>query len=347
MISSLSSLGQLSKKQGVKLTGKYVAAGNGGLIAYSEDGDTWYEAETVSGVAGKGGITGSGLAVAYGTNGSGLGRWVVVGDAGTLVAYSDNGNTWSAATTLGGMTAPVRAVAYGGGKWVAIGHGHGQGIAYSSNGKDWDQATSKGGLGNFGLGVAYGKDGNNNGRWVAAGATAIFAFSANGVDWESAATKGNISGYASGVAYGKDASGAGRWVGGGQGGLIAYSPDGSNWTEAATVSGVNGKGGITGDVRGVAYGQDGTGVGRWVAVGDGGLIAFSPDGNVWTPAATKGGITNNAFGVTYGKKARRWIVVGGGGRIAYSTDGNVWSESTTKGGFTTLGRGVAADDLTE
>jgi len=85
---------------------------------------------------------------------------------------------------------------------------------------------------------------------------------------------------------------------------------------------------------------------NWVAVGDGGIIAKSTDGNVWTPAAglatNKGGITYGE-GVAYGKDgtgAGLWVAVGDGGIIAKSTDGNVWTPAHTKGGIT-YGRGVA------
>jgi len=50
----------------------------------------------------------------------------------------------------------------------------------------------------------------------------------------------------------------------------------------------------------VAYGKDGTGAGFWIAVGYGGVIAKSTDGNVWTPAAgDKGGITTEGWGVAF------------------------------------------------
>jgi hypothetical protein len=46
----------------------------------------------------------------------------------------------------------------------------------------------------------------------------------------------------------------------------------------------------------VAYGS---GTGRWVAVGNGGLIAYSADGNTWYEAATKGGIATYGNGVAF------------------------------------------------
>jgi len=99
----------------------------------------------------------------------------------------------------------------------------------------------------------------------------------------------------------------------------------------------------------VAYGKDGTGTGLWVAVGEGGIIAKSTDGNTWTPAAksadgSKGGITSLGLGVAYGKDALGaglWVAVGDGGIIAKSSDGNIWTPAASKGSITNYGYGVA------
>ena len=84
--------------------------------------------------------------------------------------------------------------------------------------------------------------------------------------------------------------------------------------------------------------------GLWVAAGDQGVIAKSTDGNTWTAAATKGGITYEGSGVAYGKDASGaglWVAVGGSGGIAKSTNGNNWTAAATKGGITGYGFGVA------
>jgi len=91
----------------------------------------------------------------------------------------------------------------------------------------------------------------------------------------------------------------------------------------------------------------GVDIGKWVAVGNFGIIANSIDGNVWTPAASSGGITSSGYGVAYGKNgtgAGLWVAVGGGWIIAKSTDGNVWTVAAganfNKGGLT-RGDGIA------
>jgi hypothetical protein len=147
--------------------------------------------------------------------------------------------------------------------------------------------------------VAYGKDNLGAGLWVAVGQGGLIAKSTDGNVWTPAASKGGITIAGEGVAYGKDGTGTGLWVAVGQGGLIAKSTDGNVWTPAATVSGVAGKGGITTYGLGVAYGKDNLGGNLWVAVGHGGVIAKSTDGNTWTAAASKGGITTYGFGAAF------------------------------------------------
>jgi hypothetical protein len=290
--------------------GLWVAVGGGGLIAKSTDGNVWTPAAT------KGGIT-NGHGVAYGKDNLGAGLWVAVGQGG-IIAKSTDGNTWTPAATstygnVGGITTPGYGVAYGkdnlgAGLWVAVGGGGL--IAKSTDGNVWTPAATKGGITDYGLGVAYGKDNLGAGLWVAVGYGGLIAKSTDGNTWTPAATvsgvlgKGGITSTGRGVAYGKDASGAGLWVAVGQGEVIAKSTDGNVWTTAATSTYSN-VGGITTYGLGVAYGKDNLGAGLWVAVGQGGIIAKSTDGNVWTPAAglaaNKGGITNNGRGVAFNR----------------------------------------------
>jgi len=288
-------------------------------------------------------------------------QWVAVG-AGGFIANSTDGNTWTPAATVtgvsgkGGITSSGRDVAYGkdnlgAGLWVAVGQGGV--IAKSTDGNVWTPAATStygnvGGL-TSGYGVAYGKDNLGGNLWVAVGDGGVIAKSTDGNVWTPAATVTGVSGKGGltsgyGVAYGKDNLGAGLWVAVGDGGLIAKSTDGNTWTPAAS------KGGITSTGYGVAYGKDNLGAGLWVAVGDGGLIAKSTDGNTWTPAASKGGLANRGYGVAYGKDnlgAGLWVAVGYyGGLIAKSTDGNTWTPAATsadgsKGGITDVGEGVA------
>jgi len=362
--SMISSMGNFLPKKavaagGVSVTANWVAVGGSGIIAKSTDGNVWTPA------ASKGGITLAGEGVAYGKDNLGGNLWVAVGQGG-LIAKSTDGNTWTPAATstygnVGGITSVGQSVAYGkdasgAGLWVA--GGQGGLIAKSTDGNTWTPAATStygnvGGITGAGRGVAYGKDSLGNGLWVAVGYGGLIAKSTDGNTWTPAATStyGNVGGittYGFGVAYGKDNLGAGLWVAVGYGGLIAKSTDGNTWTPAATSTYGN-VGGITTIGRGVAYGKDASGAGLWVAVGYGGLIAKSTDGNTWTPAASNGGLTNYAFGVAYGKDdlgSGLWVAVGQGGLIAKSTDGNVWTPAATStygnvGGITGSGYGVA------
>ncbi len=230
----------------------------------------------------------------YGKDALGAGLWVACGNGG-IIAKSSNGNDWSPAATVSGV-------------------------------------TGKGGI-TSGYSVAYGKDALGVGLWVAVGTGSMIARSSDGNIWSPAHSKGGITGSGRTVAYGKDGTGAGLWVAVGGGEIIAKSTDGNTWTSAATVSGISGKGGITSLGLGVAYGKDALGAGLWVAVGDGGIIAKSSDGNIWTPAASKGSITNYGYGVAYGKDgtgAGLWVAVGQGG-FSKSTDGNIWTAIGTGG----------------
>ena len=231
------------------------------------------------------------------------------------------------------------------GQWVAVGRGGV--IAKSTDGNVWTPAagpaTNKGGIIDYGFGVAYGKDNLGAGLWVAVGYDGVIAKSTNGNTWSAAASKGGITTVGYGVAYGKDGLGNGRWVAVGDGSFIAHSPDGNTWTAAAT-SADGSKGGIYYNGFGVAYGKDNLGAGLWVAVGQGGVIAKSTNGNTWTAAASTGGIISYGYGVAYGKDASGaglWVAVGGSGLIANSPDGNTWTPAASKGGITGYGRGVA------
>ena len=319
--SMISSMGNFLPKKAVVAGGdvsaNWVAVGGGGIIAKSTDGNTWTPA------ASKGGITTSGYGVAYGKDDLGAGLWVAVG-TGWLIAKSTDGNTWTPAASIGGLTTYGLGVAYGkdasgAGLWVAVGSGGI--IAKSTDGNTWTPAATvsgvsgKGGL-TYGYGVAYGKDNLGAGLWVAVGSGGIIAKSTDGNVWTPAASVGGLT-YGYGVAYGKDNLGAGLWVATGGNGIIAKSTDGNTWTPAATVAGVSGKGGLTSVGECVAYGKDNLGAGLWVAVGDGGLIAKSTNGNVWTPAASVGGLTYGR-GAAFNKNVNEPLFINTPGMTASS-----------------------------
>jgi hypothetical protein len=66
---------------------------------------------------------------------------------------------------------------------------------------------------------------------------------------------------------------------------------------------------------------------KFVAVGDSGKIAYSTDGETWSPVTTSQFDTDTINGVTYG--GGKFVAVGSSGKMAYSADGETWSPVTT------------------
>jgi hypothetical protein len=78
--------------------------------------------------------------------------WIVVGQ-GSGIAYSTNGTSWTAATSVGGIN-EGRGILYGNGIWVV--GGNGSGIVTSKNGTDWTEVplANRGGIENL-YGAAF------------------------------------------------------------------------------------------------------------------------------------------------------------------------------------------------
>jgi hypothetical protein len=98
------------------------------------------------------------------------------------------------------------------------------------------------------------------------------------------------------------------WVAVGSGGTIVTSRDGKHWNVARAPTTV--------DLRGVAF----TG-GRYVAVGDEGTVISSPDGRRWQIDETA--MPCALLGLARG--AGRLVAVGGSGRIQISSEGRKWT----------------------
>jgi hypothetical protein len=115
--------------------------------------------------------------------------------------------SWTAITSTFG-TASIRGVAYGGGKFIAVGD---NGMAYSSDGETWTAITSTFGTSN---GVTYG-----GGKFVAVGASGKMAYSSDGVSWR--AVNATQSTFGSSTTINGVAYGGGKFVAVGNG--MAYS----------------------------------------------------------------------------------------------------------------------------
>jgi hypothetical protein len=113
--------------------GKFVAGGEDGKMAYSADGVTWTAVDTgtlfdyvnSSGTTVKAAIN----AIAYGN-----GKFVAVGSSGKM-AYSADGETWTAVSDSTFGTSPIQSIAWGNSKFVAGGD-YGK-MATSTDGVTW------------------------------------------------------------------------------------------------------------------------------------------------------------------------------------------------------------------
>jgi hypothetical protein len=250
--------------------GKFIAVGGQDTtakIATSTDGATWTAVTTPY-------IAGSLNSIAYGNN-----TFFAVG-ANRAISYStDGGATWTVAYTVNsgfGSTAGILGVAYGSERFVAVGgSGH---ITYS--GPEYDNviqwvaaSTINSGFGtSYGIyGVAYG-----SGKFFAVGQGGRVASSTDGTTWAQAASdifsseeNNDIYGVAYdgskfvavGAAFDSNEGEFGAYIG-----KIASSANGTTWAQASA----DGSGFSIGIIRGIAYGG-----GTFVAVGDGGKIAYS------------------------------------------------------------------------
>lgn len=257
-----------------------------------------------------------------GTNGgnkvvfNGSNQWVAVGDGFTTVQsilVSPNGYSWTAAAT-GGFVQEGKSVAYGNGRWVAVGYTTGPGtIQTSTDGFNWSAAT-----GPFVSGaddVAY----NGSNLWVAAGTTPGqfgMKYSANGVVWTTATLIPPVPFNGKGVGYG-----GGRWVASDGINQMITSVDGLNWTN------------ITGLLLGkTSFAYNGT---YFIAGGPVDItgnptttIHLSPNGTVWIPI-TSGGFQTACYDVHWDATNNLWLATGANAVpttqiLQYSFDGLNW-----------------------
>ena len=164
--------------------------------------------------------------------------------ATTSIQWSTDGQSWFDASSGGFRNYTGNGVAYGNGKWVAVGYGSTpeSSIQWSSDGQVWQDATSGGFNGVYsgktGYGVAYG-----NNMWVAVGngasKTNSIQWSTDGQTWNDASSGGfyfhsevNLyQGY--GIAYANE-----KWVAVGYGSspesTILWSTDGKIWQDASS-----------------------------------------------------------------------------------------------------------------
>jgi hypothetical protein len=257
------------------------SSGNNSKIAYSADGISWTAASA----------NGSFNCIAWGG-----GKFVAGGYE--RLGYSEDGISWIV-NEYGGYfqfgNSDVSGIAYGDGKFVAVGGGGGK-MTYSEDGINWTMVSSTSFGGAFIDAIAYG-----NGRFVAAASGGGFAnpgqmaHSTDGINWTAipaGTDNGTTSTFAnsinstiSSIVWSGD-----KFVAVGKNGLsnvqpwLAYSANGTSWTGISPAEAF----GQYGAVRAIAYGG-----GRFVAGGEYSTgsasngtsrIAYSDDGINWTAA---------------------------------------------------------------
>lgn len=231
----------------------------------------------------------------------------------------------------------VRAVAYSGSLWVAVGASGF--VATSSDGLTWTRGTS--GVTSQLNGVAYGGT-----TWVMVGATGVVRTSSDGLTWAAASSPGFSTNNVWAVTYS-----GGTWVAVGANGTVRYAATPSGTWTAATSPGfstnivtavyTNGTTWVAGDAAGnIRYATDPTGTwsaatsnfggqgvngfassgSTWVAVGHLGRVRYTsdPTGSWSTPASAGWTGSYSVYGVA--TDGTTWVVVGNGANIKYATD---------------------------
>jgi cytoskeletal protein CcmA (bactofilin family) len=188
----------------------------------------------------------------FGTQGykiryNGTSQWVAAGEGLTIppafptvrkaqsLKASPNGYTWVNAVT-GGFTVGARDVAYGDGKWVAVGSNSPMApptgtIQYSTDGLNWSDATGQVfPSGGYGEAIAY----NGSNVWVAAGTDpGAFGlkYSLNGMTWTTGTSV--FGGPLPPLAFYSVGFGGGKWFATAASGTTVWeSINGSNWLQS-------------------------------------------------------------------------------------------------------------------
>jgi hypothetical protein len=245
---------------------------------------------------------------------AGSGAFVAVGFNGVILSSTD-GTNWTK-RTAGTILRPVYGLAYGKGRYVAVGESyglHGQ-LITSTDGINWsDPITITGDSSATVDSVSFVHDvfiasvESENRIWI----------SQDGLNWSPTSTP-----YLNFPIVYQTIYANGLFVGAGGSayyGAIVTSYDGTNWLEK-TISFAS--------LRSVAYAN-----GQYVVVGGGiqnsqgvnekpgGIILMSPDGTNWTEldrVTPSGGLT----GVAYGNG--RFVAVASDGTVFVSSDGTSW-----------------------
>jgi len=164
--------------------------------------------------------------------------------------YSYDSENWIEVDIQNIFEYGIDCMAYGDGKWIAVGRGgmmayYPDKIAYSTDVENWTEI-------NITIFDRYEKHINciayGNGVWLLGGNDSIMAYSTDGINWIEVNNQAFGGHGFSDIVWGND-----RWVAVGYR-MIAYSIDGKNWVADNNIA--------FSDIRAVAYGDK-----NWVKVG--------------------------------------------------------------------------------
>jgi len=225
--------------------------------------------------------------------------YFVAGVSNGNVHYSANGYVWATSTGVNSGSA-VRALAYGDGKYIAVGTSGN--LSTSSNLTTWTPQTSNVTASLLSTTYAFGK------FWVGGSGGTVIS-SNDGVSWS------NVSiGTSSAVNSVKLLNNNLVFVG--AGGFIITSSDGVNFTTRTS--------GVATDLNSSEYNN-----GIYVVVGDSGVILTSTDLSTWT-SRSSGALAGNAINDIVWA-LNRFIAVASGGETGQSDDGITWSTGSGAG----------------
>lgn len=230
-------------------------------------------------------------------------RWVAVGPSGSI-AVSEDGISWSSVTIPIVGAGPLYAVAWGDGKFVALG---GLKARVSPDGYTWSDYS-------IAPAVSYYRIVYADGYWYAAGAYGSVSIAYDVTSWSAAQT--GVTTDLRGVAYGD-----GLVVVVGFGGVIIKAESGDSSFSSVTS-------GTTQNLYGVCRGVV-EGLPLWVAVGAAGTILTSPDGSVWTSASSP--VSSQFSDVAYAGGRFIATINALTPNVVTSADGVVWTIEVSSG----------------
>jgi hypothetical protein len=238
-----------------------------------------------------------------------VGVFVAVGYGARRIRSTD-GMTWtndvSSETNGGDDTYLLRAVAYGGKQFVAVGWR----VMTSPDGITW---VDHGAMSQWFGGLAWGKS-----MWVAVGGYGRRSTSTDGVTYVDATDTG--TGAYRSLAFGDYAGGT--WMAMGDGGRLSTTTDGTTYSELSSIA-----------LAGATWGE-----GFFTGVVGDAIEASSDGGSSWTMSTTAPGSLDS---VIYA--GGQYVAIGSGNALT-SSDGNHWTThaATGLGGSVAYGNGVYA-----